>query len=77
MRIFLMATCAAILPMMAQANDGFGGITATGLTFSQTEDVAMLTEDLYISQDKMVIRPSSNHADVIVMHYFLHRFSVF
>jgi hypothetical protein len=55
MRTFLMATSTAILPMMAQANDGFGGITATGLTFSQTEDVAMLTEDLYISQDKITV----------------------
>jgi hypothetical protein len=55
MKAFLLAGFAAILPVTAQANDGFGGITATGLTFSQTEDVAMLTEDLYISQDKITV----------------------
>jgi Domain of unknown function (DUF4424) len=55
MRMFLWVTCAAILPFTAQANDGFGGITATGLTFSQTKDVAMQTEDLYISQDKITV----------------------
>ncbi|NJM83619.1 MAG: DUF4424 family protein [Tabrizicola sp.] len=33
----------------ALANDGFGGFSATGLTFSQTEAVAMVEEDLYIS----------------------------
>lgn len=55
MKAFLLAGFAAILPVAAQANDGFGGITATGLTFSQTEDVAMLTEDLYISENKITV----------------------
>jgi len=33
----------------AAANDGFGGMDATGLKFSATQDVAMLSEDLFIS----------------------------
>lgn len=56
MKTLLTALCtAALLPLAAQANDGFGGITATGLTFSQTKDVAMQTEDLYISEDKIKV----------------------
>jgi hypothetical protein len=35
------------------ANDGFGGFSATGLTFANTEAVAMESEDLYISKDKV------------------------
>ena len=37
----------------ARANDGFGGISATGLTFAQTDAVSMESEDLYISRDKV------------------------
>lgn len=47
------ATCIAISP--AQANDGFGGISATGLTFGQTEDVAMVEEDLFIGIDRISV----------------------
>ncbi|NEX46841.1 DUF4424 family protein [Pseudotabrizicola algicola] len=36
---------------MALANDGFGGLSATGLTFGQTEAIAMEEEDLFISRD--------------------------
>lgn len=39
----------------ALANDGFGGITATGLTFSQTKDIAMEEEDLFISLDRVEV----------------------
>ncbi len=39
----------------ALANDGFGGISATGLTFGQTEDVAMESEDLFISLDRIKV----------------------
>lgn len=39
----------------ALANDGFGGLTATGLTFGQTEAVAMESEDLYISPDRIEV----------------------
>lgn len=40
-----------ILPATAHANDGWGGIAATGLTFGQTDDIVMLDEDLYIGPD--------------------------
>lgn len=39
----------------ARANDGFGGLTATGLTFGQTEAVAMETEELSISPDRIAV----------------------
>ncbi len=35
------------------ANDGFGGLTATGLTFGQTEAIAMVEEDLFIGLDSI------------------------
>ncbi|MBD1206704.1 MAG: DUF4424 domain-containing protein [Rhodobacteraceae bacterium] len=35
------------------ANDGFGGIAATGLHFAQTDAIAMETEDLFISLDRI------------------------
>ena len=52
MRLFLsLALCLASLP--ALANDGWGGLAATGLTFGQTDAVAMQEEDLFISQDEI------------------------
>jgi hypothetical protein len=39
----------------AFANDGFGGFSATGLTFGQTDQVAMETEDLTISPDRIAV----------------------
>ena len=45
------AVMALMLAPMAQANDGFGGLSATGLTFGQTEAIAMEEEDLFISRD--------------------------
>ncbi len=45
----------AFLATPAFANDGFGGLTATGLTFSQTEAVAMETEDLFIGIDRISV----------------------
>jgi len=39
--------------VQARANDGFGGIDATGLEFSRTAKVAMKSEDLFISLDKI------------------------
>lgn len=50
MRFTLIATL-SLVPLTAQANDGWGGLAATGLTFGQTEAVAMLEEDLFISQN--------------------------
>ncbi len=44
---------AACLAPLAAANDGFGGISATGLQFSKTEDVRMKSEDLFLSKDKI------------------------
>jgi len=35
------------------ANDGFGGIAATGLHFAQTDAIAMETEDLFIGLDRI------------------------
>lgn len=50
---FAAALCLTALP--ALANDGFGGISATGLTFGQTDAVLMLTEDLFISLDEIKV----------------------
>ncbi len=44
-----------VTPAMVLANDGFGGLTATGLTFSQTDAVAMETEDLFIGIDRITV----------------------
>lgn len=48
---FVVALCCLGLP--ARANDGWGGIAATGLTFGQTDAIAMLEEDLFISRDEI------------------------
>lgn len=40
-----------LLPAAALANDGWGGIAATGLTFGQTEDIVMMEEDLQIGPE--------------------------
>ena len=47
--------CLAVLAIAAPAlaNDGFGGLAATGLTFGQTEAVAMEEEDLTIGIDRI------------------------
>jgi len=42
-----------LIPLTAHANDGWGGVAATGLTFGQTDAVAMQEEDLFISRDKI------------------------
>ena len=39
----------------ALANDGFGGLSATGLTFDQTDAVAMEEEQLFIGIDKIAV----------------------
>lgn len=43
----------ALFAHPAIANDGIGGLTATGLTFGQTEAVQMAEEDLFISQSEI------------------------
>jgi hypothetical protein len=57
----LLALAALALP--AGANDGFGGLSATGLTFGQTEAVAMVSEDLSIGIDRISrrLRLSQHH----------------
>lgn len=37
------------------ANDGFGGLSATGLTFDKTDAVEMVQEDLFIGIDKVAV----------------------
>lgn len=49
------ASAAALLVFAASANDGFGGLSATGLQFDQTGIVQMLSEDLYLSLDRIKI----------------------
>jgi hypothetical protein len=57
MRLFLAFALLAtpVFAPPALANDGFGGLTATGLTFSQTDAVAMETEDLFIGIDRITV----------------------
>lgn len=50
-----LALIAALPALPAAANDGFGGLSATGLTFGQTEAVQMLSEELYISPDRIAV----------------------
>jgi hypothetical protein len=49
--------CAALFAAVAptDANDGFGGIGANGLEFAENEKVAMKSEDLFISPDKIKV----------------------
>jgi hypothetical protein len=55
MRHLLAAGLALALSQAASANDGFGGLSATGLSFDQTGDVQMLAEELYVSADKIKV----------------------
>jgi Domain of unknown function (DUF4424) len=48
-----LATMALVAP--ALANDGFGGLSATGLTFEQTDAVAMEEERLFIGIDRIAV----------------------
>lgn len=47
----LLLALSAATPTLA--NDGFGGLAATGLTFAQTDAVAMESEDLFIGLDRI------------------------
>jgi hypothetical protein len=40
----------------AMANDGFAGLPTGGLAFEKTDDIAMLEEDLFISEEEIRIR---------------------
>lgn len=52
MRLFL---CLVLLATPALANDGFGGLSATGLSFGQTDAVAMEEENLFIGIDTIAV----------------------
>lgn len=49
----LLALMAAQTPVWA--NDGYGGLSATGLTFGRTDAVAMEEEELFISLDRVEV----------------------
>lgn len=53
--MFRSALCALLLASPAAANDGFGGLSATGLHFAQTDAIAMETEDLFIGLDRIAV----------------------
>ncbi|MDO9637195.1 MAG: DUF4424 family protein [Pseudotabrizicola sp.] len=55
MRFLAMLAAGLILTTapVAQANDGFGGLSATGLTFGQTNAIAMEEEDLFVSPEQV------------------------
>lgn len=52
---FCLFLAALALGSPSLANDGFGGLAATGLTFGQTDAVAMEEEDLFISIDRIAV----------------------
>lgn len=55
MRLCLFLAAIALAAPPALANDGFGGLAATGLTFGQTDAVAMEEEDLFIGIDRIAV----------------------
>lgn len=51
-------SCLALIlgsALPAMANDGFGGLSATGLTFDQTDAVEMVEENLFIGIDRIAV----------------------
>jgi hypothetical protein len=54
MRLSLLPV-ALCLATPVHANDGFGGLSATGLTFGQTDSIAMEEEDLFIGLDRIAV----------------------
>ncbi|MGL4236733.1 MAG: DUF4424 family protein [Tabrizicola sp.] len=54
-RTFVLAGAVCLLALPTAANDGFGGLSATGLTFSETEAVAMEEENLFIGLDRIAV----------------------
>ncbi len=51
----IVALVLAATAQPAAANDGFGGLSATGLHFAQTDAVAMESEDLFIGPDRISV----------------------
>ena len=50
---FLLCAALGVAIAPADANDGFGGIGTGGLEFAQTDKVAMKSEELFISVDRI------------------------
>lgn len=57
MRALVLTLSLGLLPLApaARANDGWGGLSATGLTFGQTDAIAMQEEDLFIGTDRIAV----------------------
>ncbi len=51
----LLCTVLLLAAAHTRANDGFGGLGASGLEFSQNDKVAMVSEDLFISLKKIKV----------------------
>lgn len=49
----LLISCLCLFASPILANDGWGGLAATGLTFGQTEAVEMAEEDLFIGMQEI------------------------
>ena len=45
-----------LLPTACEANDGFGGLSTTGLQFHKTNQVRMVREDLFLSPERVEVR---------------------
>ncbi len=45
-----------LVPATGQANDGFGGLSATGLQFGKSRAIRMVAEDLYVSAKQVRVR---------------------
>lgn len=54
-RLMSAAAALALLAGAAAANDGFAGITATGLEFGKTDAIAMQSEDLFIGMHEIKV----------------------
>jgi hypothetical protein len=55
LQITHLCLCLSLSALPVSANDGFGGLSATGLTFSETDAVAMEEEDLFIGLDRIKV----------------------
>jgi len=56
MRTAILLLVFLLAPMTVRANDGFGGLTATGLQFERSTSVRMVSEDLFLSPGKIRVR---------------------
>lgn len=55
-RVRILMVMLALAPASAMANDGYGGLTATGLQFGKSKTTRMLSEDLYLSPHQVKVR---------------------